>query len=240
MPRLSRPSHALPFLATLAVSLFLLAVGSDAQAQVLTASVTLTWTASGDDGLQGRATRYDLRYSAKSLTGTDTTTWWGTASAISMGTQSPSASGTKDSVRIGGLVIGKKYFAMIRVSDEAGNWSSFSNLATIDLTRIHTDVESLVLGSAPALTVGAPYPSPTRGQAQVSLSLARSGPLHAEVYDARGRRVRSLHSGTMEVGPHVLRWDGNSESGAQAAAGVYWIRVSAQGFRETAKIVVVH
>jgi hypothetical protein len=238
--RLSRSSHALPFLAAIAVSLFLLSIGSDVQAQALTASVTLTWTASGDDGLQGRASRYDLRYSAKVLANKDTMSWWNGAAAISMGSKTPSAAGTKDSVRINGLVIGLKYFAMIRVADEAGNWSSFSNLARIDLTGIRTGVESLELGTAPKLTVGAPYPSPTRGQAQVSLSLARSGPLHAEVYDARGRRVRSLHSGMMEAGPHVLRWDGNSEAGAKAAAGVYWIRVAADGVRETAKVVVVH
>ena len=33
--------------------------------------VTLTWTASGDDGSTGRATQYDLRYSLSTITSTN-------------------------------------------------------------------------------------------------------------------------------------------------------------------------
>ncbi|HYJ34248.1 MAG TPA: FlgD immunoglobulin-like domain containing protein [Candidatus Binatia bacterium] len=211
---------------------------SRSQAQTAGLAVTLLWTATGDNGIVGQAAKYDLRYTATAVSGTDTLAWWNKAAVVNMSGHVPPPSGARDSVVIAGLVLGKKYFAVLRVADASGNWSGFSNMATIDLTKNVTGVDIAELG-APKLVIGAPYPSPTSGAAQIALTLARSGPLAAEVFDARGRLVRSLHSGAMEAGPHTLRWDGASESGQHAAAGVYWIRVAAPGIQKSVKLVVV-
>lgn len=236
MLRLSRRRYAIPFLIMLFMNVAFL-TGTSSKAQALTTTVTLTWTATGDNGTSGRAARYDLRYSANALTSSDTLSWWSRAVVVNMTAMVPSASGTKDSVRLAGLVVGLKYYAVLRAADAAGNWSGYSNLATIDLTKGVISVEE---SGAPALTVGAPYPSPTRGGAQLLFTLARSGPLQADVFDARGRRVRSLYEGAMGAGPQVLRWDGHGENGATAPTGVYWIRVAAADVRKSVKVVVVH
>jgi hypothetical protein len=222
-----------------ALAIPLVPVAAPVSAQTTSLAVTLLWTATGDNGTIGRAAKYDLRYTANGVKGTDTLSWWNTAAVVNMTTHVPPPSGSRDSVVIAGLVAGKKYFAVLRIADASGNWSGFSNMATVDLTRNVTGVDTAEAG-APKLVIGAPYPSPTSGTAQIALTLARSGPLVADVFDARGRRVRSLHEGTMEEGPHTLRWDGSAESGERAAAGVYWIRVAAQGVRKTVKLVVVH
>lgn len=210
-----------------------------ASAQTAGLAVTLLWTATGDNGLLGQAAKYDLRYTATAVSSGDTLSWWNTAAVVNMTGHVPPPSGSRDSVVIAGLVLGKKYYAILRVADAAGNWSGFSNLATIDLTRNITAVDVAESG-APKLVVGAPYPSPTAGSSQIQLELARSGPVSAEVFDARGRRVRSLHSGAMEAGRHTLRWDGSAESGQRAAAGVYWVRVASEGMERSVKLVVVH
>jgi hypothetical protein len=222
------------------VNVAFILIDSSSTALALTASVSLNWTATGDNGTSGRAARYDLRYSANPLTGQDTLTWWNRAAVVNMTTKIPSPSGAKDSVRLSGLVVGIKYYALLRAADAAGNWSGYSNLATIDLTKGVTSVEFEETRGASALTVGAPYPSPTRTGAQVLFTLARSGPLEADVFDARGRRVRSLHEGTMNAGPQMLRWDGRGEGGAQSPAGIYWIRVAAADIKKSVKVVVVH
>lgn len=222
----------------LGIAFTLVHLPTPASAQSTSLAVTLLWTATGDNGLIGRASKYDLRYTALAVKGTDTLSWWSSAAVVNMANHVPPPSGSRDSVVIAGLVAGKKYFAVLRVADASGNWSGFSNMATIDLGNI-TAVDSEAQG-APKLVIGAPYPSPTVGAAQIALTLARSGPLAADVFDARGRRVRSLHAGPMEAGPHTLRWDGSAESGEQVAAGVYWIRVAAEGVRKSVKLVVVH
>ena len=216
---------------------FLSTTAAVSHAQTLTTTATLLWTATGDNGTAGQAAKYDLRYTANALSANDTLSWWNKALLVNMSTHKPPPSGTKDSVVISGLVIGKKYYAMLRIADSAGNWSGFSNIATIDLTRGVTAVEGEV--GAPKLVIGAPYPSPTSGAARVAITLARSGPLQADVFDARGRRVRTLYSGSVEAGRHELRWDGFSDGSAQAAAGVYWIRVSTQGVQKSMKLIVI-
>ena len=235
MPRLSRRSLAILLLLTLASCSTIIAPRADAQYR--TTSVKLSWTATGDNGNTGQAAKYDLRYSANPIVSRDTLSWWNAASVFGMGGQKPPPAGRRDSVSVGNLIIGLKYYAVIRVADAAGNWSSYSNVALMDLSHGITAVEAE--SSAPKLVVSAPYPSPTSGQAQVSMILARSGPLEAGVYDARGRLVRTLHSGSMDVGAHLLRWDGRAESGSEAATGVYWIRVATASEKKTVKLVVV-
>lgn len=236
MPRLLGRVRAVPVVALLAA--FAAVTPAVVPAQTMTTAVTLLWTATGDNGTVGQAAKYDLRYTANQVVGTDTLTWWNTSAVINMTAYVPSPAGQRDSAVVAGLVVGKKYYAILRVADSAGNWSGFSNIALIDLTKGVAGVDSQGQG-VPRLVVGAPYPSPTSGRAQVALRLARSGPLTADVFDARGRLVRRLQQGIMDAGDHVIRWEGDSEGGAPASAGVYWIRVAAEGLQKSVKLIVV-
>ncbi|HEU4725977.1 MAG TPA: choice-of-anchor B family protein [Candidatus Eisenbacteria bacterium] len=92
---------------------------------------------------------------------------------------------------------------------------------------------------APAVTLGAPRPSPTRRGSDVELALPRTGPVIANLYDVQGRLARTLFAGTLKAGRHTLAWDGSLRNGAKAAAGVYLLRVNAAGEVRTQKIVVV-
>lgn len=93
-------------------------------------SITLVWTASGDDGTIGRASRYDLRYSSYAISGTDTLGWWNAATIVNTTGKVPSAPGTPDSMVVSGLVAGVRYYAVIRIADEVPNWSRYSNVVT--------------------------------------------------------------------------------------------------------------
>jgi len=125
MPRLAA-AFALTLLAPL------LAAPPLAFAQTSTTSVTLTWTAPGDDGMIGPASRYDLRISATAV-GTDTLSWWNAATVVSMAGKVPAAPGAADSVSVPNLVPGTRYYAILRAADEVPNWSGYSNVAIIDL-----------------------------------------------------------------------------------------------------------
>jgi hypothetical protein len=104
--------------------LALLAVGfslytSDAGASC----VTLTWTASGDDGYSGQATEYDLRVSTSPLT--DIT--WDRAQSYHH-VHTPSRAGDVETVVVSGLEPGRTYFFALKVADEEDNWSNMSNV----------------------------------------------------------------------------------------------------------------
>jgi hypothetical protein len=73
-------------------------------------------------------------------------------------------------------------------------------------------------------------PNPFRSSTMMSFGLARGGAVSLAVYSVDGRLVKQLVRGTREAGAYNVMWDGRDESGANAAAGVYWARlVTPQG-----------
>ena len=88
-------------------------------------SMSLRWTAPGDDGTTGTATSYDIRYSTSPIT----TSNWGSASAAS-GEPVPATAGTQQTFTVTGLTSGRAYYVAIRTTDNAGNVSGISNVPT--------------------------------------------------------------------------------------------------------------
>jgi chitodextrinase len=84
-------------------------------------SVTLSWTATGDDGSTGMAARYDLRYATSEITERN----FAIATPVS-GEPSPGAAGQAESLTVTGLAPDSTYWFVIRVLDEAGNASALS------------------------------------------------------------------------------------------------------------------
>jgi hypothetical protein len=119
----------------------------------------------------------------------------------------------------------------------------FSTLAYDD------DVWELALGSATgdveaqtgpgASGLFAPSPNPSRGPTTVRYSIARAGLVELGVYDLGGRLVRRLASGERRAGTWSAVWDGTGESGTQAGVGVYFVRLSGPGVRQTRKVVLI-
>lgn len=200
------------------------------------AAALLTWTTPGDTGGSGRIAMYDLRVSTKVISGTDTLSWWRSATAIPMSGKLPATAGSPDSILVAGLVMGAHYYAILRSADATPNWSAFSNVASF--------VPSLVTGAAdgdqaPAVVLSSPRPSPTSGRTEVSLDLPKAAEVEAHVFNAQGRLVRTLEGGSLGAGHHVLRWDGRFDGGGDAASGVYWIRVAAGKTDKRVKLIVV-
>jgi hypothetical protein len=79
-----------------------------------------------------------------------------------------------------------------------------------------------------------PFPNPMTWKCvDVSFTIARSGHVDLALFDAQGRRVRTLVRGWREAGPGASFWDGKREDGAQARNGVYFVRMKAPGEART-------
>ncbi|HEY8922745.1 MAG TPA: S8 family serine peptidase [Polyangia bacterium] len=89
-----------------------------------TTSLTVGFTATGDDGMAGRATAYELRYAKTPIS---PVTWDAAAVAPA---PAPQAAGARESVTVAGLEPGTTYYLAIKVVDDAGNRSPLSNVAS--------------------------------------------------------------------------------------------------------------
>lgn len=89
------------------------------------------------------------------------------------------------------------------------------------------------------LALAPAWPNPARGAVTLAFRTPAAGMLDAEVYDVSGRQVRALAHARFEPGVHTLAWDGRSDDGTAAAAGVYWARVHGATGDTRVKIVRV-
>jgi len=94
-------------------------------------SVTLNWLATGDDGQDGQAFLYDLRYSNGP---TLPESAWGDATHAS-GEPFPQPAGTPESLTLEGLLAETEYTLGLKIIDESGNTSTLAVItATTDVT----------------------------------------------------------------------------------------------------------
>ena len=88
------------------------------------------------------------------------------------------------------------------------------------------------------LALSAPTPNPARGAASLVLGLVSRAQVDVIVFDAAGRRVRTLAHGARESGRHALAWDARDERGARVRSGVYFVRASDGSVTRTERLVL--
>lgn len=94
-------------------------------------SISVRWTAPGDDGTVGTATSYDVRYSTSAITSGN----WGSATQAT-GEPAPTAAGTTQTFTLTGLNGSQQYYVAIKTTDDRGNVSLLSNV--VNATTVDT------------------------------------------------------------------------------------------------------
>ncbi|MFH1096414.1 MAG: fibronectin type III domain-containing protein, partial [Candidatus Desantisbacteria bacterium] len=87
-------------------------------------SITLTWTAPGDDGTSGTAFAYDIRYATVTITETN---WANAVQCVNE--PATGVAGSQQSFVVTGLVPNTRYYFAMKTRDEVLNWSGLSNVA---------------------------------------------------------------------------------------------------------------
>jgi hypothetical protein len=191
--------------------------------------INLSWTAPGDDGTVGRATRYDLRYSKSPITATNFA-----QATPAVGLPTPGPAGTTEHYSIGGLGSGSTYYFAIKTVDDAGNWSALSNVVSrqAPVTGVGDDP-----GVELALSV--PWPSPAQTSTRIAYALPEAGPADVAVFDVSGREVRRVASGWVSAGRGEFVWDLRDGSGRSVSAGLYLVKARLGGRDWTRRVLVV-
>jgi len=131
------------------------------------------------------------------------------------------------------------------------------NLPSTDLDgnpRIRPDGDTVDMGAyeaeGTATGVGSPslpsgfslyqnVPNPFNPTTQIRYDVpAGGGHLSLVIYDVVGRRVTTLLDSFQPPGRHTVTWDGRNGSGYQAT-GIYFYRLTAPGYTETRKMLLL-
>ncbi len=88
------------------------------------ATLILQWSAPGDDGFVGRASKYDLRFSTAPITAAN----WNQATVV-QNVPPPKAAGEREKIELTGFAPNSTYYFALKTADEKNNWSAVSNNA---------------------------------------------------------------------------------------------------------------
>ena len=199
-----------------------------------TTSVTLTWSAPGDDGDTGQASTYDLRYVAG-----DAAAFSWESAIQATGEPSCHAPGTEEVCTVTGLTAGGTYTFGLKTADERSNWSTLSNLESVRIGGGTSDCQVLPMtlafglvqvGSASDLTFvitnsGTAALSGTVSEACAPFSLISGGGSYTlangeswEVTVRFAPTVAGLHSCSIETGVTACGDVSCTGSGSEAPA----------------------
>jgi hypothetical protein len=87
--------------------------------------------------------------------------------------------------------------------------------------------------------LGRPHPNPFDGATSIRFHVPSRGAVSLEVFTVGGRSIRTLHEGILPRGTYTRVWDGTDRSGREAAAGVYFYRLKAEGGVDTRRVVLL-
>ena len=201
---------------------------SNANAALPSTSATLTWTAPGDDGSIGRATRYDLRYSSLPITSINFT-----QAKAATGVPLPKTAGSPESFTVTGLASDSAYYLAVKAVDDAGNWSLISNVAIRPAQTAGFGREAL------AVSFSTPWPNPSRDVARFAYQLPLAAAMQVDAFDISGRHVRTIASGWHDAGAGELAWDLRNDAGSRVAPGVYMVHAKFAGQDWVRRTIVI-
>ena len=200
-----------------------------AHAQGTTGSVTLIWTAPGDDSLTGTATRYDIRYSLFPITEENFSYCSGPAAL-----PRPAIPGTTQQFTVYGLFPGLRYFFALKTADERLNWSKMSNVVAFAGNTVSVGPDGI------HLAFSAPFPNPARSSTTFQWAAPRPTNVVVTIFDVQGRTVARLGEGDVQRSEGALTWDLRDRNGSTVPSGVYLARARIGDTEITRRVLVEH
>jgi hypothetical protein len=113
-----------------------------------------------------------------------------------------------------------------------GNHNTELHLRYVEATATGVEFQNQSFTSS-SVTLSRVRPNPSRGLAEVSLGIPLSAGVaglvvHANVYDVRGVRVRTLVDRVLSPGSYRLIWEGTDDRGKPTGSGIYFLRTVVQ------------
>jgi hypothetical protein len=103
-----------------------------------------------------------------------------------------------------------------------------ASIDDIEIRFINCNLVSVEEGQIPlTFTVEQNRPNPFNPRTAIRFGLPSNGVVDVSVFDATGRKVRSLLDAEREAGYHTVVWDGRDDNGHAVGSGIYYYTVKA-------------
>jgi hypothetical protein len=123
----------------------------------------------------------------------------------------------------------------VRIYDRA---LSASEIATLAAGAVGVATDGMQ--STSHLSLGPSVPNPSFAEARIAFEIPQRGHVQLSMYDVTGARIATIFDGVLEAGFHGATWNGLTEDGKPAAAGVYFSVLSTDSDTRTRKLIRLH
>jgi YVTN family beta-propeller protein len=118
--------------------------------------------------------------------------------------------------------------AVVEVEDDSDPAGTV--VGVLGMSSSFTILGTVGVGDAPAeLSLARVAPNPSSGPVAMRFGLPRRAKVSLEVFDVQGRLVRTLVDEERAAGWHDARWDGRHRDRGITGAGIYFVRLRAEG-----------
>jgi flagellar hook assembly protein FlgD len=97
--------------------------------------------------------------------------------------------------------------------------------------------QEMVVANVPAVLMN-PQPNPFTHETRVEYVVASPGVVSLSVYNVQGQEVAGLADGPVGPGSYTVTWEGRADDGSPAAAGVYFVRMTAGTHSSTKRLIL--
>jgi flagellar hook assembly protein FlgD len=87
--------------------------------------------------------------------------------------------------------------------------------------------------------LGQNYPNPFNPSTRFTVDVPKISDVTVAIYDILGRQITTLLTGQQTAGVKTIEWDGTDARGTVVPTGVYFVRMSAEDFSATHKIMLM-
>ncbi len=83
------------------------------------------------------------------------------------------------------------------------------------------------------------YPNPFNPVTNIAYSINETGNVTIDVYNLKGQLVKSLVDEVIEIGDHIVTWNGRDNSNKSVSSGVYFYKMKSSNFTSTKKMILI-
>jgi len=105
--------------------------------------------------------------------------------------------------------------------------------------RALPDARSRVLMAPARFALETAYPNPFNPETTVPYAMPEAGHVRLTVYNLLGQVVSVLVDAEASAGRHSVRWDGRNSAGAAVGSGIYFVRMTAEGFSDVSRLTLL-
>jgi len=112
------------------------------------------------------------------------------------------------------------------------------DMGTIVMTPGYSD-ESDLSSTSKVTALKANYPNPFNPSTTISFDLARDGAVSIDIYNIKGQKVKEVASGRYSAGSHRVVWNGDDATGRAVGSGIYFYRMTTEGYTSVKKMLLM-